>query len=839
VNPSPPSSTPAAPALSPFGAYQPLPTIFDESVAAAGTPREHWRKFADSFDKLGPDELVARWENARKIIRENGVTYNVYGDPLGMDRPWELDMLPLLISPQEWRGIEEGLIQRTRLLNAILCDIYGPQRLLRDGILPPSLVFANPGFLRPCHGIRVPGNAYLHLHAVDLARAPDGKWWVLADRAQAPSGAGYALENRIVLSRILQDEFRDLHVHRLAGFFSTLRESLRNLAPKGRGNPNIALLTPGPHNETYFEHSYLARYLGFTLVEGADLTVRDRHLYIKTLEGLQSVDVLLRRVDDDFCDPLHLRGDSFLGVAGLIDAARSGNVTIANALGCSLLESPAFLAFLPGLCQRLLGEELKLPSVATWWCGQASEQKYVLEHIDRIVVKSAFGRVSNLPFFGRDMTEDDRDDLVRAIKQRPFEFVGQEQVSFSTAPAWINNRLEPRGVVLRAFVSSAGDSYAVMPGGLTRVSNVAGNPVVSMQTGGGSKDTWVLSEGPPPVVSLLGAAGQTAGSHEARGELTSRVADNLYWLGRYAERLEGVLRLLRAVLSRMTEDTAPETPAELSKLIEMLAVMQRIPHRFTGRVPLKDLEQEILQLIYSARRTGAIRELVLRIRHVTSMVRDRFSTDTWRILNQLQADSRTRPGRLPFANALALINTLIADLAAFSGMEMENMTRGHGWRFLDFGRRLERAMNLLEFVRAAIEVDPETSVTLPPLLELADSSMTYRRRYFAQPRFGPALHLLLGDASNPRSLAFQIHALQDHIRHLPQDFTTKAPLDARILHDIGAKAQSAQIIYATQQWLLGKDESLRHWLRNSAADLSTLSDVVTEHYFSLTGGSGS
>jgi uncharacterized circularly permuted ATP-grasp superfamily protein/uncharacterized alpha-E superfamily protein len=834
----PPLHSPDQSSAPSFLAYHALGKIYDESVTEAGEPRGHWQKFIRSFDKLGADELSARWENARRIIRENGMTYNVYGDPLGMDRPWELDMLPLLISHEEWSVIEEGLIQRTRLFNAILADVYGPQRLLRDSVLPPALVFANPGFLRPCHGIRVPESIYIHLHAVDLARSPNGQWWALADRTQAPSGAGYALENRIVLSHILQDEFRDLHVHRLARFFASLRDGLRSLAPKNRINPTIVVLTPGPHNETYFEHNYLARYLGFTLVEGADLTVRDRNVYIKTLEGLQLVDVILRRVDDDFCDPLNLRDDSFLGVAGLVDAARSGNVTIANALGSSLLESPAFLAFLPGLCERLLGEELKLPSVATWWCGQAAEQKYVLEHLDEIVVKPAFGRVSNLPFFGRNMTDDERDDLVQAILERPFEFVGQEQVSFSTVPAWRSNKLEPRGVVLRAFVGSTGSSFAAMPGGLTRVSAATGDPVVSMQSGGGSKDTWVLSDGPPPVFSLLGSADEPANSQQNRGELTSRVADNLYWLGRYAERLESTLRLLRAVLSRMTEDTAPETPAELSKLIEMLAAMQRVPQRFTGRVPWKELEQEILQLVYSARRPGAVRELVLRIRHVTSMVRDRFSTDTWRILNQLQANSRTRPGRLPFANALALLNTLIADLAAFSGMEMENMTRGHGWRFLDFGRRLERATNLLEFTHAAIQVDPQSQITLPPLLELADSAMTYRRRYFAQPRFGSALHLLVGDPTNPRSLVFQIHALQDHILHLPKDASHTMALDSRMLLSIGAKARAVEIQYATQQWLLGKDESLRHWLRNSIADLSSLSDAITEQYFSLTGAPG-
>jgi uncharacterized circularly permuted ATP-grasp superfamily protein/uncharacterized alpha-E superfamily protein len=833
MNEPPPITLPPK-AGSLFGAYQPLPKIFDECASGLGAMREHWRAFAGSFDKLGPEELTARWDNARRVIRENGVTYNVYGDPLGMDRPWELDMLPLVISAKEWAKIEEGLMQRTRLLNAILQDIYGPQRLLREGILPPSLVFANPGFQRPCHGMPVTQNIYLHLHAVDLARSPDGQWWALADRTQSPSGAGYALENRIVLSRVLPDEFRDANVHRLARFFSVLRDTLRGLSPRNKTNPNVVLLTPGPHNETYFEHSYMARYLGFTLVEGADLTVRDRRVYIKTLEGLQPVDVIFRRVDDVFCDPLELRDDSFLGIAGLLEAARAGNVAIANALGSSILECPAFLAFLPGLCKRLLGEDIKLPSVATWWCGGSAEQKYVLENLDKMVVKSAFGRVSSLPFFGRNMSADDRDDLIKAIQARPFEFVGQEQVAFSTAPAWINNKLEPRGVVLRAYVTANGDSHLAMPGGLARISMSAGDPVVSMQSGGGSKDTWVLADGPIPAITLLNPTGQPTAQTQHNGELTSRVADNLYWLGRYAERLEGVLRLLRAVLNRMTDDTAPETPAELGRLIEMLAAMKRIHYRFTERVPLKDLEQELLQLVYSARRNGSVRELVLRIRHVTAMVRDRFSNDTWRILNQLQSDSRTRPGRLPFANALALINTLIFDLAAFNGMEMENMTRGHGWRFLDFGRRLERAMNLIEYTHAAIQVDGESGVILSPLLELADSSMTYRRRYFAQPRFGPALHLLLADRTNPRSLTFQIHALQEHVAHLPRDPLSKSQIDGRILISIGAKARAAEIHYATQQWLLGKDESLRHWLTNCSGELSELSDMLTEQYFSLT-----
>lgn len=818
-----------------FGDYRLAPPAYDEMAASDGTPRPHWRKFVNSFGRLGRDELAVRWENGRRIIREHGVTYNVYGDPQGMDRPWELDMVPLLIPPDEWRHLEAGLQQRTRLFNLILADLYGPQRLLREGVMPPSLVFANPAFLRPFHGIRVPNEIYLHLHATDLARSPDGQWWVLADRTQAPSGTGYALENRIVLSRILPDEFRDCDVQRLASFFRVERDTLRSLAPRHRDNPNIVLLTPGPHNETYFEHAYLARYLGFTLVEGGDLTVRDRHVFIKTLEGLQPVDVILRRVDDTFCDPLELRSDSFLGVAGLVEAARAGHVAIANALGSGLIESPAFMAFLPSLCRQLLGEELKLPSVATWWCGQAKEQQYVLDHLDQIVVKQAFGPIPRVPFFGEKLGAKERVKLLASIRARPAEFVGQEQVSLSTAPVWVNNKLEPRRVVVRAYVAASGDSFVVMPGGLTRVSRAAGDPVVSMQSGGGSKDTWVPADGPVNPVSLLTETGQPVSATRIAAELPSRVADNLYWLGRYAERLEDTMRLLRCIVVRMADEAGADRSPDLAALVRILVGLEAIPERFAGRVPLDELEQEVLHLVYNPLRPGSVRELVLRIRHIASIVRDRFSADTWRILNQLQADSRTRPGRIPLANTLSLLNTLIMDLGAFSGMEMENMTRGHGWRFLDFGRRLERAWSLVTVLRAALASEIEHGAGLEPLLEIADSSMTYRRRYFSEAQLPAVLDLLLKDTSNPRSLAFQLDALRDHASHLPRDAGAPQLPEGRMrLESLAATLRETDLASLAPNAGNFPSPSLSDWLNQFLNGLAAVSDELSHQYFSLT-----
>src|SRR5271170_5454119 len=467
--------------------YRQAPGVYDEMCVEPGVLRSHWDRYIASLTSLGGKELAHRWQTARRRIRENGVTYNVYGDPLGTDRPWSLDAIPLLIPPAEWAYLEAGLIQRARLLNIILADLYGPQKLLLNGDLPSALVFANPAFWRACHGVQVPASTYLHLLAVDLARSPDGQWWVISDRTQAPSGAGYALENRIVMAETFPDLFREAQLR---------------LSPSTRAHPRVVLLTPGPLNETYFEHSYLARYLGFTLVQGADLTVRDSRVFLKTLEGLKQVDVILRRVDDGFCDPIELRSDSYLGVSGLVEAVRAGNVAVANALGSGLIETSAFMPFLPGLSRRMLGEPLKLPAVATWWCGQPKALSYVRDNLDFLVIKPAFPSKGMEPVFGGRLAAGERSRLLERVEERPHEFVGQELLHLSTVPVWSDNTLSARRVVLRVYLAASGDSWVVMPGGLARVSASLDTPVVSMQRGGGSKDTWVLSNWPIDTSSL-------------------------------------------------------------------------------------------------------------------------------------------------------------------------------------------------------------------------------------------------------------------------------------------------------------------------------------------------
>lgn len=805
---------------------------YDELVDATQTTRPHWRKFIEPFERLGNQELMVRRDAASRILREHGVTYNIYGDVRGLSRPWALDLVPFLLSPEEWKKIEAGLVQRARILNLLLADLYGQQQLFKEGALPPALLKANPAFLRPCHGIVPPKKIFLILQAVDLARSPDGQWWVLSDRTQAPSGAGYSLENRIVLSRVLPDEFRECRVERLAGFFQIMRNTLSSLAARPSAQPNVVLLTPGPHNETYFEHVFLSRYLGFQLVEGADLTVRERRVFLKTLEGLQPVDVILRRVDDTFCDPLELRADSFLGVPGLVDAARAGNVAVTNALGSGVVETPALAAFLPGLARRLLGEDLRLPSVATWWCGQVPEHTYVREHLKELVIKRAFARgLSTDPVFGGGLDEKSRAGILAEMEASPFDFIAQEKISLSTAPVWEHGKLEPRPVVFRAYIGATPEGFTVMPGGLTRFSTSTESPVVSMQSGGGSKDTWVITDGPVNQLSLLLPSTHIVRLERAAAEVPSRVADNLFWLGRYAERLEDTVRLLRSVLVRLTGEIGSEGTPDMTALVRLLTNLDLFPAKFREQHTFLAVEREVFTLIYETSRLGAVREVMARLNQIAFALRDRFSSDTWRILSKLQMDLKRRAGRVPISDALALLNTLIVDLAAFAGMEMENMTRGHGWRFLDMGRRLERATNMATLVQGALKVEPTGVSALESILEIADSVMTYRRRYFAQPQWPPALDLLLADETNPRSLAFQINALADHVANLPRE---SARASSRELRHIGAIREllgNADLTALAEAQLTRKDEALNLLLARVAAEVRGMSDSLSQQYF--------
>lgn len=813
--------------------YHPRPGFHDEMTTADGQVRPEWSPLVELLNRMGPSGLGDRWHEGLRLIHDNGVTYNVYGDPRSAARPWPVDPIPFLIGNAEWSKIEAAIIQRATLLNGILGDIYGPQKLLREGKLPPEVVFEHPGFLRPCHGVEPPGGTWLHSYAADIARSPDGRWWVLADRTQAPSGAGYALENRLVSLRVIPDMFRAGKVRRLAAFFQAYRDMLRGLAPK-KENPRIVVLTPGPYNETYFEHAFLARYLGYTLVEGADLTVRNNHVFLKTLGGLLPVDVIVRRQDDAYCDPLELRADSMLGVAGLVEAVWAGNVAVANGLGSGVMESAAPAAFLPVLCRHMLGEELKMPNIATWWCGDKQPRKWVEDHLPNLVIKPVSPALDFEPVFGARLNARDRSAIVDRIEASPGAYVAQEQVSLSTVPVWKSDRLEARHLVLRVFAVASGGSYVVMPGGLTRVTSSLDSLVVSMQYGGGSKDAWVLADAPEPAFSLLPRRAAPIQVSRATFDLPSRVADDLYWLGRYVERLEAGVRAARSIPLRLYQGNDPITLAALAAARNALSDWERNREPGDSAAASRPFtERDFFEVVINDER-GSLRAIVREIRRLAWNLRDRISGDAWRVLKQLEQQflvSPPDPMRVSWAQDL-LDNTILS-LAAFGGLATENMTRGHGWRFLEIGRRLERASQTIELVRRGIGFSTNvTEAELGVVLEIADSTLTYRSRYLNSLQTDLVLDLLLLDEGNPRSAAYQLAKLREHVDQLPESHPAVGhSREARLALGLLAAVQLADATELAKHGDAERPADLLAFLTRLTSDLIVLSEVLTRVYF--------
>jgi uncharacterized circularly permuted ATP-grasp superfamily protein/uncharacterized alpha-E superfamily protein len=715
---------------------------YDELLDEKGSVRTHWKTLIERVaagDGTGAGRRSL--ELTRRLIIENGVTYNVYADPQGADRPWGLDPLPLVLTASEWHEIETGVGQRAALLNSLLADLYGPQRLLAEGTVPPELVFGHPNFLWPCHGLRPKGGDWLHIYAADLARAPDGRWWVLADRTQAPSGAGYALENREIVEQVLPDAIRDLGVRRVRGFFSELRE--RMLADVTDGEKPLAvILTPGPLNETYFEHAYLAGQLGLPLVEGTDLTVRGDTVYLKTLAGLRRVHSIFRRLDDDFCDPVELRSDSALGVPGLLGAVRAGRGVVANALGTGVLESAAWLGFLPGVSEQLSGEKLKLPAVATWWCGERPALEYVLSNLDQLVIKPVYPNQRFEPAFGRDLASDARESLIARIRARPYAYVAQEHVALSQAPVWRQNGslgLSARALTIRVYAIASEGGFRVLPGGLARVATYTAVDVVSTQRGGGSKDIWVLADS--SAEEAPAASVRPMPLLVRQDDIPSRVVENLFWLGRYAVRCEDKARLIRSTLAVRVDAGAWRTATQFCRDLGFVGA---------GVDPAESLRDEQNAL-------GIVSD-VKRLAWCASQVRSRLSGSSWRVVLDLQR--QLHRAAIARGEPREALDRLILSLSAFAGFAFDDMTHDEGWRLMRVGRRLER-LQFLAGVLALFLSSPKPAQHnhVEWLLETCDSIVVYRSRYIAAPRLGPALDLMIRDMEHPRALAFQVEAI--------------------------------------------------------------------------------
>jgi uncharacterized circularly permuted ATP-grasp superfamily protein/uncharacterized alpha-E superfamily protein len=803
--------------------------------------RAHFRPLFEHLDQLGRPELARRWEKARHLLHENGVSYNVYGDPEGLERPWNLSLIPFVIDADEWNALEAGLTQRARLLDALLADVYGPQRVLLEGLLPPELVFENPRFLRACHNMSVPRGAWLPLYAADLVRLPSGEFAVLEDRTQAPSGAGYALENRIVISNALPEAFRACGVARLSLFFRALRDTLQSLAPHNRDNPRIVLLTPGPYNATYFEQAYLAQYLGYTLVNGADLTVRADRVYLKTLGGLQPVDVILRRVNDDFCDPLELQPDSLLGVPGLCEVARSGNVAIANPLGSGLLQTHTMLPYLERLCQALLGEALRLRSVRTWWCGDPEALREAEANFDDVVVKAAFAQGFVEPTFTAQLDARERAALLATIREKPRAYVIQDHVRSSTTPALSDGQLIPRALVMRCFTVAGRGGPIAMPGGLSRAASAEAGTELSMQLGAGSKDTWVLTRGSVTHFSLLPPGNRAAPLSRGGGDLPSRAGDNLYWLGRYAERAEAVARLARVVCARLSDFTSQgelERSSEFIPLLRALSAQTSLvytaPLATDYDVNLATAERQLLSAVFDDEGTGTLKVVLRATLHTGRLVRDRISIDTWRVLAALDDELQAAEQHLahdPLGRVQDVLNRLVLRLAAFSGLVMDSMTRGQAWRFLEMGRRLERAMALVTLLRATLTArcDREGPL-LEAVLDVADSGMTYRRRYLTTLQVAPVVDLLLTDETNPRSILYQMDEFTRHVEALPGAGTGLRSHEQRIALSVLTDLKLADIEHVCRPDAKGDRPDLEAMLIDLGTRIPALSDSLSDRY---------
>jgi uncharacterized circularly permuted ATP-grasp superfamily protein/uncharacterized alpha-E superfamily protein len=759
----------AVPAL--LNAYHRDPHHYHELLEPSGEVRAPWRRMLNLLQNAEPAQMRARADFVERQIRENGVTYNVYADAKGTDRPWELDLLPHIIESSEWQKLAAGIAQRAALLDAVLADLYGAQTLLAEGLLPPELVFGHENFLWPCQGIAPPGGIFLHIYAIDLARAPDGSWWAVADRTQAPSGMGYAIENRQIISRAYSDLFHDMRVRDLSAALRALQATLQAAAPANNGeSPLAVLLTPGRYNESYFEHVYLARALGMPLVEGYDLTVRADTVYMKTLGGLKRVHTILRRVDDDYCDPLELRGESALGVPGLAAAARAGRVLIANALGTGVLESPGLLGFLPKICAHLRGETLAIPSVATWWCGEASVREEAFAELDRLVIKPAFPSRHAEPLFGPSLPRSRLAELRARIEAEPAAWVAQELVDLSQAPVWQRSatqaQIVPRAVSMRAFAIATGNGqYMVMPGALSRVATKAAARIVSMQRGGGSKDTWVLTDGKAAIDTPSRRELRAADVVRKDDFLPSRLIENLFWVGRYSERSDDCTRLLRIVLSRYIDTSAANTAA----FEAALAVCRQVK-LIDGEA--KSTREALLGALTDTSAPYSLASVLSCLLWSSGQVRGRLSSENWRGLLEVQREARALDRtRLDFGDVLELLNRLLMEVSALSGFALDDMTRDDGWRFLMIGRRLERLQFLADVLACVLRraASPDAA-TLEWLLELADSTITYRMRYLSAPQLIPVLDLIVLDPANPHALRFQVHELLAHLRAVDEAF---------------------------------------------------------------------
>ena len=795
---------------------------YDEVLDKNGQVKPYWKGLFDTLESIGIEELELRNQEIVKKLRENGVTYNVYDSNKESNRAWKLDPIPFLIHESEWKSIEKGLKQRAHLLDLILKDLYGPQSLIKNAIIPAELVFDNSGFLLPCFDIRQKHDKQLLNYAVDLARGPDGKMWLLDNRTQAPSGAGYALENRIVMSKVIPELNTKTYRSRLSPYFSQLQQTVDTLGNNTNENPNVVFLTPGPGNETYFEHVYLSSYLGYTLVQGNDLLVRDGFVWLKSIDQLERVDVIIKRLDDEWCDPLELRRDSLLGIPGLLQVIRLGNVSVVNPPGTSILENYGLMAFMQNACKFLLKEPLLMPSVATWWCGQTKELNFVLANLPKLIIKKTNRKQGFRSIYGRLLKIEQLEDLKKLILKNPKDFVAQEEVSLSTTPSFIDGSIEPRYAAIRAFLVAEGDDYKVMQGGLTRSSAVKDKFEISNQLGGISKDTWVITDSPIEYHEKSIERKNT--NNQLNNSLTSRNAENLFWLGRLCERTMALRSFLKIILSRLNENVTKHGNKQPEFLIVLLKSLTHLTQTYPGFVgkEVKDGETfdneaifenpiaELLLLINDPTKMGSVVYNLQSLLNTINQVSEKWNHDTRRIIN-LVDDSlfvlkKTNTNNINYVNHS--LDKLHIRLFSFYGNIYETLPRDNGFYLLETGKNVERILSLISVFRSTFnfkKIEEEEAVLMEAILENHHLLAQYRNIYKSHLSLKAVINMVFLEKNLPYTLTYLLDTLSYYLSKLPKtndphrlSIAEKSALEASTIVKLIDAESLVQVDSATQ-----------------------------------------
>lgn len=758
---------------------------YDEVLDQNGEIKPYWKGLFDTLESIGIDELELRNQEIVKKLKENGVTYNVYDSSQKSNRAWKLDPIPFLIHESEWNTIEKGLKQRAHLLDLILKDLYGSQTLIKNAIIPAELVFDNAGFLLPCFDIIQKENKQLLNYAVDLARGPDGKMWLLDNRTQSPSGAGYALENRIVMSKVLPELNEKTYRKRLSPYFSQWQQTVDTLGNNSNENPNVVFLTPGPGNETYFEHVYLSSYLGYTLVQGNDLLVRDGFVWLKSIDQLERVDVIIKRLDDEWCDPLELRRDSLLGIAGLLQVIRLGNVRVLNPPGTSILENYGLMAFMQNACKFLLKEPLLINSIATWWCGQTKELNFVLANLPKLIIKKTNRKQGFRSIYARLLNAEELENLKKLILKNPKDYVAQEEVSLSTTPAFVNGTIEPRYAAFRAFLIADGDDYKVMQGGLTRSSAVKDKFEISNQLGGISKDTWIITDIPTEYHEKTVERKNT--NNQLSNSLTSRNAENLFWLGRLCERTMALRSFLKIILNRLNENVIKHGNKQPEFLVVLLKSVTHLTQTYPGFVgkEIKNGEvfdndaifenpiTELLLLINDSKKSGSVVYNLQSLLNTINQVSEKWNHDTRRIINLLEdcqiSLKNTNTNNINHVNHA--LDKLHIRLFSFYGNIYETLPRDNGFYLMEVGKNVERILSLISVFRSTFnykKAEEEEALLMEAILEHHHLLAQYRNIYKSHLSLKAVINMVFLEKNLTYTLSFLLNTLTHFLSKLPK-----------------------------------------------------------------------